>query len=86
MNIKYDKPKPHMISQSDAPAPPSQEEISVRKKIDTASVTSTLSSSMGESDLTGGTRVNVMPKKRIPKKHKYIKPTALSPFIHGNKR
>ena len=29
--------------------------------------------------------VNVTPEKRIPKKHKYIKPTDLSPFIPGNK-
>ena len=26
-----------------------------------------------------------MPEKRIPKEQKYIKPTALSPFIPGNK-
>ena len=45
-----------------------------------------MSSSTGESGLTGVTRVNIMTKKRIPKKHKYIKPTALSPFIPGNKR
>ena len=43
-------------------------------------------SSTGESGLTGGTRVNVTPEKRIPKKHKYIKPTALSQFLPGNKR
>ena len=29
INRKYEKPKPHMISQSDAPAP---EEVVVRKK------------------------------------------------------
>ena len=71
-----------MISQSYAPAP---EEVIVRKKIDTASVASYLSSLTGESGLTGGTILNVSPKKRIPKKHKYIKHTALSPFIPGNK-
>ena len=27
-----------------------------------------------------------MPEKRIPKKKKYIKPKALSPFLPGNKR
>ena len=51
----------------------------------TASVTSTLSSSTGESGLTGETRVNITLEKRIPKKHKYIKPTALSPFLPVNK-
>ena len=44
-----------------------------------------MSSSSVESGLTGLTRVNVTPKKHIPKKHKYIKPTALSPFITDNK-
>ena len=82
INRKYEKPKPHMISQSDAPAP---EEVVVCKKIDTSSVTSYLSSSTGKSCLTGGTRVNVTPEKRITKKHKYIKPTALPTFIPGNK-
>ena len=82
INIRYEKPKPHMIYQSDAPAP---EELVVCKKIDASSVTSSLSSSTGKSCLTGGTRVNVTPEKRIPKKHKYIKPTALSTFIPGNK-
>ena len=72
-----------MIYQSYAPAP---EEVVVRKKNkDTDSVTSSLSSSMGESGLTGGTKVNVTPEKRIPTKHKYIKPTDLSPFIPENK-
>ena len=45
-----------------------------------------MSSSTGESGLTGGTRVNVTPEKRITKKHKYIKLIALSPFPPGNKR
>ena len=72
-----------MISQSNAPAP---EEVVVRRKqIDTASITSSLSSSTGESYLTGGTRVNVTPEKRIPNKQNYIKPTALSPYLFGNK-
>ena len=52
---------------------------------DTSSVTSSLSSSTGESGLTGGKIVNVTPEKRIPNNHKYIKPTALSPFLPGNK-
>ena len=73
-----------MISQLDAPAPPAPEYISVRnKKIDTASVTSSLSSSTGESGLTGEKRVNVTPEKRIPNKQKYIKPKALSLFHPG---
>ena len=29
--------------------------------------------------------MNITPEKRIPKKHKYIKLTALSPFLPGNK-
>ena len=63
------------------------EEIVVRKhRRDTASVTSSLSSSTRESGLTGGTRVNLTPEKRIPKKKKYIKPKALYPFLPGNKR
>ena len=45
-----------------------------------------MSSSTWESGLTGGTRVNVSPEKRIPNNHKYIKPTALSPFLPLNKR
>ena len=53
---------------------------------DTYSVTSSLYSPTGESFLTGETRVNVTPEKRIPKKQKYIKPTYLSPFIPVNKR
>ena len=57
-----------------------------QKQRDTASVTHSLSSSTGESGLTGGTRVNVTSEKRITKKHKYIKSTALSPFLPGNKR
>ena len=61
------------------------EDYIVREKIDTASVTSSLYSSTGESGLTGGTRVNITPKKRIKKKHKYIKPPNLSPFIPENK-
>ena len=56
-----------------------------KHQIDTASVTYSLSSSMGESGLTGGTRVNVTPEKRIPKNKKYIKPKALSPFLPVNK-
>ena len=44
-----------------------------------------MSSSTGESGLTGIIRVNVTPEKRIPKKHKYVKPTALSPFLPGDK-
>ena len=51
----------------------------------TASVTSSSSSSTGESVLTGGTRVNVTPEKRIPKKKKFIKYKALSPFLPKNK-
>ena len=59
----------------------------MRKKLrDTASVTSSLYSSTGESGLTGGTRVNVTSKKCITKKQKYIKPTDLSPFLPWNKR
>ena len=59
-----------MIYQSEAPYP---EEIVVRKhQRDTASVTTYLSSSTGETGLTGGTRVNVTPEKLIPKKNKYI--------------
>ena len=74
-----------MISQSDALAP---EEIVVRRhQWYTASVTSSLSSSTGESGLTGITRLNVTPEKRIlKKKKKYIKPKALSTFLSGNKR
>ena len=56
------------------------------KKRYTVSVTSTYSSSIGESGLTGGRRVNVNPEKRIPKKHKYITPTSLYPFLPGNKK
>ena len=63
--------KTNMISQSEAPEP---EEIVVRKhQRYTASVTYSLASSTGETGLTGGTRVNVTPEKRIPKKKKYIK-------------
>ena len=72
INRKYEKQKPNMISQSDEPAP---EELVVRKKLrHTASVTSSLSSSIGESGLSGVTRVNVTPEKRITKKNKYISP------------
>ena len=53
---------------------------------DTASRTSYLSSSTRETGLTGGTRVNITPEKHIPKKKKYIKSKALSPFLPGNKR
>ena len=81
INRKYEKHKLHMMSQSDAPAP---EEVVLRKKRDTASVTYSLSSPMVESSLIGGTRVNVTPEKCISKKQKYIKPTALSPFLPGN--
>ena len=78
------KKKPNMISQSEAPAP---EEIVMRKhQIDTASHLSSLSSSIGETCLTGGTRVSVTPEKRIPKMNKYIKSKALSPFLPGNER
>ena len=35
--------------------------------------------------MTGGKRVNVTPKKHIPNNRKYIKPTALSPFLPRNK-
>ena len=52
----------------------------------TASSTSSLSSATGETGLTGVTRLSVTPVKRIPKKKKYIKSKALSPFIPGNKR
>ena len=58
----------------------------LKKRRDTASVTSSLSSSKGESGLTGGTRVNVTPEKSIAKNQKYIKPTAFSPFLPVNKR
>ena len=47
----------------------------------TASVTSSLSVSTGETGLTGETRVNVMPEKRISNKKKYIKSKSLSPFL-----
>ena len=66
---------------------PAQEEISVRKhQRDTASHTYSLSSSTVETGLTGGTIVNVMPGKHIPKKNKFIKYKALSQFIPRNKR
>ena len=77
------KQKPNVISQSEAPAP---EEIVVHKhQRDTASSAYSLSSSTGETGLTGGTLVSVTLQKRIPKKKKYIKSKALSPFLHGNK-
>ena len=41
--------------------------------------------STGELGLPGGTKVNLTFKKLIKKKHKHIKPTALSPFLTGNK-
>ena len=44
-----------------------------------------MSSSSVESGLTGLTRVNVTLEKHIPKKHKFIKLAALSPFIPVNK-
>ena len=73
-----------MISQSETPVP---EEIVVRKhQRDTASYTSSLSSEMGKTGLELGTRVNVTPEKRIPKKKKNIKYKALSPFLPVNKR
>ena len=83
INRKYDKQKPNIISQSDSPAP---EELELPKKQrDAASVKPSLYSSTGESGLTGVTRVNLTPYKRIPKKQKYIKPKDLSPFLPGNK-
>ena len=57
-----------------------------KHQIDTASHTCSLYSSTGETGLTGGTRINVMPEKRIPKKKKCIKYKALSPFLPVNKR
>ena len=73
-----------MIYQSEAPVP---KEISVRKhQIDTAYHTSSLSSSTVETGLTGVTRVNIKPQKRITKKKKYIKFKALPPIILVNKR
>ena len=73
-----------MIYQSEAPAP---EEIVVCKhQRDTAYHTSSLSLLTGETDLTGRTRLNVTPEKRIPKKKKYMLSKALSPFVPGNKR
>ena len=62
INGKYEKQKLHMIYQSDAPAPPTPEEMSERKKNDTASIISSLYSLTGESGSTGGTRVNVTPQ------------------------
>ena len=69
-----------MISQSEAPAP---EEIEVHKHW---RYVPSFYSATGETSLTGGTRVSVTPEKRIPKKKKYIKYLALSPFITGNRR
>ena len=72
-----------MISHSEPPAP---EKIVVRKhQRYTASHTSYFSSSTGDTGLTEGTRVNLMPDKRIQQKKKCIKQKALSPFIPGNK-
>ena len=51
---------------------------------DTASRTSYLSLSTGETGLTGGTRVSVTPEKRIPKNKKHIKSLPLTQFIPGN--
>ena len=68
-----------MSYQSEAPAP--EEKVVHTHQRDTASVTSSLSSSTGETSLTGGTRVNVTPEKLIPNKKKYIKTKALSPFL-----
>ena len=45
-----------------------------------------MSSLTGETGLKGGTILNIIPKKRIPKKKKCIKSKALSPFLPGNKR
>ena len=56
-----------------------------KHQISSASYKSDWSSSTTETGLTGGTRVNVTPERHIPKKNKYIKPNALSPFIPGNK-
>ena len=73
-----------MIYQSEAPAP---EEMLVRKhQRDTYSCEISLSSSTEKTGLTGGTRVSVTLDKRIPKKKKYIKPKAFSPFLPRNKR
>ena len=82
-DIKYEKQKLNMIFQSDTPA---LEEKVVRKHWrDTDSVTIYLSSSTWKSYLKGETRVNVTPEKIIPQNQKYIKPTALSPFLPVNK-
>ena len=68
IKTNYEKLKPNMIFQSEAPAP---EEIVVHKhNRDTASYTYSLSSSMGETFLTVVTRVNVMTEKCITKKKK----------------
>ena len=57
IKAKYEKQKPNVISQSEAPAP---EEIVVHKhQRDTASSAYSLSSSTGETGLTGGTLVSV---------------------------
>ena len=73
-----------MISQSEEPAP--EEIVAPKNQKHTASNTSSLSSSTGKTVITGGTRVNVTPEKRIPNKKKYIKSKALSSFLPGSKR
>ena len=81
---KYEKQNPNTIYQSEEPA---LEEIVVCKhQIYTASHTSSLSSSTRKTGLTGGTNVNLTPKKRIPNKKKNIKHKVLSPFLPENKR
>ena len=57
-----------------------------KRQRDTDYHTYYLSSSTGETGLTGGTIVSVTPEKRIPKKKKYIKSKALSPFFPGNRK
>ena len=59
-----------MIYQSEATE--TEEIIENKHQRDTSSHTSYLSSSTGETGLTGGTRVNVTPEKHITKKNKYI--------------
>ena len=75
--------RPNIISQSESPA---LEEIVVCKnQKDTSSHTYYFSLSTVETGLTGGTRVNVTPGKRIPMNKKYIKSKAFSPFLPVNK-
>ena len=80
----YEKQKPNIISRSEAPSP--EEIVVLKHQRDTDSYTYYLSSSTVETRLTVVTRVNVTPEKHIPKKKKYIKYEALSPFIPRNKR